>query len=201
MIKNIAAQIAERSAKLKRLIVGIAGPPGSGKSTFAAALNHELGENSVVVPLDGFHLDNCILRQRNMLRRKGAPQTFDASGLAHLLGRLTSETTPVYFPLFERKADLSRAGAGVVLPSHNIILVEGNYLLLDRPEWARIGEHFQMRIKLDVPLDVLEWRLVARWREIGLSEEKVAEKIVLNDLPNARLVIENSLDADLVVPN
>jgi len=201
VIERIAAEIAARAAKLKRLIVAIAGPPGSGKSTFAAALNHKLGETSVVVPQDGFHLDNSLLRQRNLLRRKGAPQTFDTAGLAHLLVRLTSETGPVYFPLFDRKDDLSRAGAGVVLPSHNIILVEGNYLLLDRAEWAGMGQHFHIRIKLDVPLDVLEWRLVARWREIGLSEEQVAEKIVLNDLPNARLVIEHSLDADFVVPN
>jgi len=201
VIGPVAKKIAQEAAKVKRLIVAIAGPPGSGKSTFAAALNHKLGETSVVVPLDGFHLDNCILRQRNLLRRKGAPETFDVAGLAHLLTRLENETTPVYFPVFERQADLSRAGAGVVLACHNIILVEGNYLLLDRPEWAHMGEHFQLRIKLEVPLDVLEWRLVARWREMGLSEEQVAEKIVLNDLPNARLVLGHSLAADFVVPN
>jgi len=201
VIAGIAKKIAERAANVERLIVAIAGPPGSGKSTFARAMRRQLGDISVVVPLDGFHLDNSLLRQMNLLQHKGAPETFDVKGLTQLLARLERETSPVYFPIFDRKADLSRAGAGAVLPHHKIILVEGNYLLLDRADWAAMREHFQMRIKLEVPVDVLEQRLVTRWTRLGLSRQQVVQKVTRNDLANARLVIEHSLAADFVVAN
>lgn len=179
-------------------MVAIAGPPASGKSTLAARLA-ELLPAAIVVPMDGFHFDDAVLERPGLASRKGPPPTFDVHGLAATLARIRAAGHDVAIPIFDRSLDLSRAAADLVLPSHRLILCEGNYLLLDDPIWSPVAAMFDYRVFLEVPLAVLQERLESRWREFGRSTESASQWIQTNDLPNARLVLNHRLAPNLAV--
>ena len=125
-----------------RRVIAIAGPPGSGKSTLAkdlVPLITQAGGIAQVVPMDGFHLDNRILIERNLIQFKGSPSTFDVRGFIELISRLSNEPE-IIFPKFDRDKDLAVAGAGFVSETCDLVLVEGNYLLLDAPLWRDLME-------------------------------------------------------------
>ena len=100
-------------------------------------------------------------------------------------------------PVFDRAIEIARAGARNIAPAIRLVLVEGNYLLLDDPEWHPLAAHFDLTVALDVPLSELERRLLERWRDLPPAEARL--KVEANDLPNARLVVSSSRVADLVV--
>ncbi|MEU1126998.1 ATP-binding protein, partial [Streptomyces sp. NPDC005899] len=100
----LTARAHRLAAAGRRRILGIAGPPGAGKSTLAARLVEDLRGRAVLVPMDGFHLAQAELERLGRAGRKGAPDTFDAAGFAALLRRLRGPRTPetVYAPTFDR---------------------------------------------------------------------------------------------------
>ncbi len=193
----------------RRAILGIAGPPGAGKSTLAGNLVRELngaGEPWVAhVPMDGFHLADAELDRLGRRDRKGAPDTFDAAGYAALLARLREQGTGpagdvVYAPGFERVLEQPIAGALPVPPAARLVVTEGNYLLLENGAWARI------RPLLDevwfCALEETERvrRLVARHERFGKSPSDAAAWALGPDRRNADLVAATRHRADLVVP-
>lgn len=201
-VEDIAAEIVGRVYGLNRVVVALAGPPGAGKSTLSGCLLAALpaGE-AALVPMDGFHFDNAVLDRMGLRNRKGAPETFDCAGLKATLLRIRSNEGDVAVPLFDREADLARAGAAIVPADARLILVEGNYLLLDRAPWSELAPLFDLTIVVDVPMAELERRLLARWTDLGHSEEAARAWVEGNDLPNARLVIAGSRRADVVWGN
>lgn len=201
MTEALAATIRSRlGAGPSRRFVALAGPPGSGKSTLAEGLARALGPAAAVLPMDGYHLDNAVLEARGERSRKGAPWTFDGDGLARDLARLRADDRPVLVPVFDRALDLSRGFAREIGPSVRIVLVEGNYLLLRAPPWSDLARFWDLTIRLSVPEPVLESRLLARWRDLGWSDERARDWVRSNDLPNIRAVEEGSAQADLLVP-
>ncbi len=201
---RLASELVARAEIASRVLVAIAGAPGSGKSTIAASLCEELnkqGETAVVVPMDGFHFDDTILSARGHRARKGAPHTFDVVGLAIVLKRIKSCEPDVAIPLFDRHLELSRAAATVVGADEKFILVEGNYLLLKSPPWKSLRPLFDITVMLDVPEAELQRRLTARILQHGHSESFAAHWIETNDMPNARTILGNSMEADILVPN
>jgi pantothenate kinase len=201
---RLASELVARAKNSSRVLIAIAGAPGSGKSTVAASLCVELeqrGETAVVVPMDGFHFDDVILNARGHRSRKGAPHTFDVAGLEVVLKRLKSSEPDVAIPLFDRHLELSRAASAVVGVDEKFILVEGNYLLLMAPPWNGLRPLFDFTVMLDVSEAELQRRLTRRILEHGHSESFAAHWIETNDLPNARTVTGNSMDADILLPN
>ncbi len=190
-----------------RLIVGVVGAPASGKSTLGGWLSQEINRSwsidsqSIVVPMDGFHLDNSVLEARQLLAVKGAPQTFDVLGFITLLQRLAAGTSagPVFFPEFDRSADLARSASNVAEQHHRVIIVEGNYLLLQHPLWEDIASLLSLSIFLEVPMAELEKRLIKRWLEHGLDTESARARALNNDIPNAQLVTKESAQAHLIL--
>ncbi|MEL7184234.1 MAG: AAA family ATPase [Pseudomonadota bacterium] len=175
-----------------RVLVALVGPPGSGKSTLADGLAEHL--DAAVLPMDGFHLDNRLLQPRGLLPRKGAPETFDINGLSRILQALRRGEDVVH-PIFDRSREIAIAGAGIIHAATRIVLVEGNWLLLDAPGWRDLGP-WDLTVHLDVPEDTLRTRLEARWAHLPEAERRA--KIDGNDLPNARYVRDASRAADIV---
>jgi pantothenate kinase len=183
-----------------RRIVGIAGEPGAGKSHLAAALVEAVGGRAAVVPLDGFHLADSELVRQGLLERKGAPETFDAWGYAALLARLRGRPPhPVYAPGFERVLEQPLAAAVAVAPEVELVVTEGNYLLLDRPEWraarAQLDEVWFVQVDRRLRLE----RLVARHETFGKTPDEARRWVDQVDEPNALLIASTRHRADVLV--
>lgn len=186
-----------------RRLVAMVGAPSSGKSEIAEALeariNAETPGRVAVVPMDGFHLDDEVLDALGLRERKGAPETFDVGGLKATLERLRAADEPwVAVPVFSRDDELSRAAARLVRRETEVVIVEGNYLLLDEDPWTGLPR-FDLSVRLDVPEEELERRLRRRWESYDLPEDEIRRRIEENDLPNGRRVIERSREPDLVL--
>ena len=182
-----------------RVLVAFAGPPAAGKSTMSDALAERLGPSAVVLPMDGFHLDNALLDARGLRPRKGAPATFDVAGFAATLARVRADRGTVIVPTFDRQLDLARAGAREITPDHRTVIVEGNYLLLDEPPWPTIARTYDVTVFLHVPEAVVEGRILSRWRRHGLDERAARTRALENDVPNAALVLRGSRASDLTL--
>ena len=195
------AALAERVAALPpgRRVVAVAGPPGSGKSTLADALADML-PNAAVLPMDGYHYDDALLNARGLRPRKGAPETFDVGGFAHMLDRLRANgEDEVVVPVFDRDLEISRGSARPIARDIETIVAEGNWLLLDEAPWTELRTRFDLTVWRDVPMEELTRRLTKRWTGYGLEGAALAGKLEGNDLPNARRAVERSARADLTV--
>jgi pantothenate kinase len=195
------ARTPRQSGEGGRRILGIVGAPGSGKSTFAAAIA-ELVEGAVVVPMDGFHLADVELRRRELVERKGAPETFDGWGYAALLARLRAPAHPgeiVMAPGFERDLEQPLAGAIPVPPDATLLVTEGNYLLLDTPEWRTARAALDVVWHVETDDEVRRERLVARHVAFGRTPEAARAWVEAVDEPNARLVAAAAHRADAIL--
>ncbi|MGW6004073.1 nucleoside/nucleotide kinase family protein [Oerskovia enterophila] len=212
-----------------RVLVGIVGAPGAGKSTLAADVLAALaqraapadsdlpglprstrgtrapGVTAVVVPMDGFHLADAELARLGRRDRKGAPDTFDAHGYVALLGRLRSPRNgvTVYAPAFDRAIEEPVAGSIPVGPDVELVLTEGNYLLLggdqDHGRWSPVRTILDETWFLEVPEQVRVERLVARHERHGKPPAAARAWALGPDETNARLVASTRDRADVVV--
>lgn len=194
----------------RRAILGIAGPPGAGKSTLAQRLVDRLGAEAppgggappwvALVPMDGFHLADVQLERLGLRERKGAPETFDALGFAALLGRLRSETgRTVYAPGFERTLEQPIAAAVAVEPSVRLVVTEGNYLLLADEPWSGVKAMLDEAWYVDHDAADRVPQLIARHVEFGKAPDHAREWVLRTDEANARLVASSAVRADLAI--
>lgn len=174
----------------RRAVLGIAGPPGSGKSTLAEALLEHAGARAAIVPMDGFHLANAELGRLGRAARKGAEDTFDAAGYVHLLRRLKAQGADevVYAPAFHRDIEQAVAGEIGVLPSTQLIITEGNYLLLDRAPWSGVLPLLDEAWYVDVDPVLRRQRLVARHVRYGRTQAQAEAWVRDSDERNAELI-------------
>lgn len=201
-VHDMAACLFDAATDKTRFIVALAGPPAAGKSFLSEWLCRELNDRApgiaTVMPMDGYHFDNAILVPQQLLPLKGAPQTFDTFGLLRDLQRIRDAEGDVAVPVFDRPLDLARAGARLITLEHRIVIVEGNYLLLDRAPWVGLHKFFDMTLFLEVADEILEARLIQRWLDMGQDQQGALERTHYKDMLNARLVKETSVAADRV---
>ena len=200
-IDSLTQKIIALPRHAGRQLVAVAGAPASGKSTLAEELGQALaaaGRSVAVVPMDGFHLDNRILDDRGLRARKGAPETFDASGFVAMINRLKSDPEVIY-PVFDRTRDIAIAGAARIDPDCDLAVIEGNYLLFDEAPWSKLAALWDLSIRVDVPEDILFDRLVQRWLDHDHTLEQARARADGNDLANARRIAASALPADILV--
>ncbi|MFE1290025.1 nucleoside/nucleotide kinase family protein [Streptomyces sp. NPDC058751] len=200
--------LVERAAALvrpgRRALLGIAGGPGSGKTTLAERLVGRLDAVAPFrvahVPMDGFHLADAELDRLGRRDRKGAPDTFDAAGYAALLRRLREdEEDLVYAPGFERVLEQPLAGALAVPRAARLVVTEGNYLLLGDGAWARARAQLDEVWFCEADEADRVRRLVARHEEFGKDHDAAVAWVLGTDQRNAELVAATRDRADLVV--
>jgi pantothenate kinase len=203
---DLAARAIDLLGDRPRVLVAIAGSPGSGKTTLArrvvAAIDavREPGF-AAYLPMDGFHLANATLDALGRHDRKGAIDTFDAHGFVALLRRVANETGhTMYAPAFERTVDEPVAGAIAIPPSARIVVVEGNYLLVDDEPWRGIRGLVAEAWFVETPEDVRFARLVDRHVRHGRSPADAAAWATTVDGANSRLIEPTQARAALIVP-
>ncbi|MFN4130332.1 MAG: nucleoside triphosphate hydrolase [Paracoccaceae bacterium] len=187
-----------------RVLVAIAGAPGAGKSTLAdqlvAVINDRDGDGTAaLLPMDGFHRDNAELDAMGLRDVKGAPETFDVAGFVSLVRRVRANDGAVRYPLFDRSLDRTLPDASVLQAATPVVVLEGNYLLLQQGHWADLRPLFDVTVMLSVPLSVLRDRMVERWLTYGLSRPAAEARAEGNDIVNARTVLAASGAADLTL--
>lgn len=194
----------ESAAEGRRIAIGLAGGPGTGKSTLAAELVTMLNAThpgiAALVPMDGFHMKHAKLEALGQTDRKGAPHTFEGAAFVSFLHHLKAARTPVSGPGYSRKIEDTVEDAFTVGPEVRVLVVEGNYLLLTEGPWAGVKQQLDYSVFIDVPRELVRARLMQRHGEEGLfTAERNRAHIERNDLPNYDLVLLSQDRADVVI--
>jgi pantothenate kinase len=182
--------VVEYAAASTRTIIGIVGKPGGGKSTLSKFLLKGMDSTLVsVVPMDGFHLSNKVLKELGRSDRKGAQDTFDVNGFKTLIERIKLDNVdPIYYPIFDRAIEESIAAQGVVYPSTRVVIVEGNYLMHDGDGWQEISPLLDQSWYAFLEEDIRISRLISRHIAFGKDPESAKAWAKGSDQVNAELI-------------
>lgn len=186
---------------VSRLMVAVAGPPGSGKTACAtilvAVINAETNDDTaMLIGLDGWHYPNDYLtthfikwneQQVALQRFKGAPETFDADAAYDCLSEIR-RGGHARFPVYSRQLHEPIPAGGAIDVSHKIVVVEGNYLLLDEGPWQRFRQLFDVRVFISADLETLIGSLRERHLRGGKTQAETERQIRKVDLANAARV-------------
>jgi pantothenate kinase len=163
---------------------------------------------AAICPMDGFHYPNSYLGshfitdeqgRRVALRAfKGSPPSFDAKSFVRCLRALKAEAS-VAVPRYDRVLHDPVPGGILIGLSDGIVLVEGNYVLLDEGPWAAVGELIDFSLFLIQPLDAVLDAMVKRHVRGGRSEQDAVEYVARVDRRNYEICMSTAVRADLVV--
>ena len=198
--------IGKQKKGLGRIVIAIAGPPASGKTTLAHSVVERLNLESqsatpiaALLPMDGYHLDNEELESLGLLSRKGAVETFDQDAFCADLHSVSASNLTLSLPEFDRDLDRVIPKAITISPEVEIVIAEGNYLLLDQQPWAGAAHLYAATVFVEASIDILRERLIERWADHGIDPRQAHRKVEHNDLPNARLILDCRLESDLII--
>ena len=185
----------------RRIIVGIVGEPGAGKSTVTDFIFQNLeNESAALLPMDGFHYSNQVLKRLGRTDRKGAPDTFDASGFTALLSRIKSEPhVDIYFPIFHRDIEESIAAEGVIPAGTKLIITEGNYLLLQSNGFAGIKPLLDESWYLQIDSQLRQSRLIERHQRFGKDPAAAKAWALGSDEQNGVIIRESAPEASRII--
>jgi len=185
-----------------RILIGIIGKPGSGKSQLSSYLiEHLPSDSTCLIPMDGYHLSNKVLADLGRSKRKGAPDTFDAYGYAALLERIRTSSDDICFSVFHREIEESIAAEGVVTHKTKLVITEGNYLLYDEGGWRDVASLLTESWYVDVDDALRLERLVVRHHFYGKDRQAAIDWAHGTDEKNAQLVESTKSRADFFVLN
>ncbi|MDQ4046319.1 MAG: nucleoside/nucleotide kinase family protein [Actinomycetota bacterium] len=200
-IRNAVEALRLRLSGGTRILLGVAGAPGAGKSTFSACLANAFGQDqALVVPMDGFHLGNAVIDGTPLKQRKGAPDTFDVGGYVSLLQRLRRrDEEVVYAPDFRRSIDEPVAASIAVPAAVPLIITEGNYLLSEDPEWQKVRAQLDEVWFIETAPELRLSRLVERHMLFGMDRPAAEAWAAGSDEANARLIAATRQRADRII--
>lgn len=202
-LDELAQRLSVLASSRPRVLVGICGAPGAGKSTLAAllaaAVNRAEFGQAVVAPMDGFHLAKSVIAADDRATRRGAPDTFDPDGYAALLERLRDPgSATVYAPEYRREIEDPVAGAIAVPPDCRVVITEGNYLLNPEPVWRRVRASLDEVWYLTAPSEPARIdALIRRHEHFGKTPEHARTHTLGSDQANAELIAGHRASADL----
>ncbi len=191
-----------------RWIVGMAGLPGSGKSTVATRLAEEVNARSapdtlVTLGMDGFHLSKAELSRlpnsKEAFARRGAPWTFDTRAFRERLQMLRDAfgREEITWPDFQHEVGDPVKNAYAVPASTRLVLVEGLYLLHQADGWEAVSRLFDERWYLDTAMETAMERLTVRHMKAwGMTRDQAERRVAANDRLNAEIVQNSAQFAD-----
>ncbi|KAE8409744.1 P-loop containing nucleoside triphosphate hydrolase protein [Aspergillus pseudonomiae] len=198
----------------KRYLVAIAGVPGSGKTTTATAIAQRLNSGQTpiqteLVSMDGFHLSRATLDQlpnrEEAYIRRGAPWTFDAARFVAFVHQLrqwtdTFSDETIYAPAFHHETKDPVEDGIMISGDASILIIEGNYLLLDEPEWRDIARLVDYRVFVDTDLQEARDRVAKRHVSAGIEKtiEDGYRRVDSNDYLNALTIRDKLIQPDMV---
>ncbi len=195
-----ARALVAAATPFRRVLLGITGPPGAGKSTLAHDIVDSLGpDRAALVAMDGFHLADGLLARLGRLERKGAPDTFDAESYVDLLTRLRDRTREAFAPVFHRDQELAEVGACLVPAGLPLIVTEGNYLLLADGPWRQVAGLLDECWYVDIDDSTRRGRLMSRHESYGLPADEARAKTLGSDEANALYIARTRPLADALV--
>ncbi|KAF3322067.1 hypothetical protein FCM35_KLT13208 [Carex littledalei] len=221
LARHLLSTLLQIQDSNSKYIVGLAGPPGAGKSTVAREVvrrinslwseitlkkgsNGTNNEVATVLPMDGFHLYRSQLDQmedpKEAHARRGAPWTFNPDLLLKCLRTLRKEGL-VYVPSFDHGVGDPVENDIYVSSEHKVVIVEGNYLLLEEDTWKEISLLFDEKWFIDIDINIAMERVLKRHISTGKEPDVAAWRIRYNDRPNAELIMKSKNKADLVIPS
>lgn len=200
----LAARATALAAPGRRVLLGLAGGPGAGKSTIAEALVGTLNATrsgfAALVPMDGFHMRQAKLEALGLTFEKGAPHTFETAAFAAFLRALREAAGPVTGPGYSRRIEDVVDDALEIPTEARVLVVEGNYLLLADPPWDVVRPLLDLAVFLDLPRDKALARLLRRHNAEGLFDPAYSRRHVEEvDMRNVDLVAATRDRADLVI--
>ena len=153
-----------------------------------------------VVPMDGFHLSNKVLKALGRSERKGAQDTFDVKGFTTLIQRIKLDSAdPIYYPVFDRSIEESIAAQGVVYPSTRVVIVEGNYLMHDKDGWQEISPLLEQSWYAYLDEDLRISRLISRHIAFGKDPDSAKAWAKGSDQVNAELIETGVARCDFLI--
>ena len=187
-VEDVLATVRDAASQRTRTVVGIVGAPGAGKSTLAAELVDRLGADAALLPMDGFHLPQRRLVELGRRDRMGAPDTFDVPGFLRVLGSVRNSDGAVLAPGFDRTVEEPVPDAIRIGQEHRVVVVEGNYLLLDTGGWESAAELLDVTFFVEVPRDLRLQRLIDRHIAFGKAPDAAKAWALGPDERNAELI-------------
>ncbi len=182
-----------------RALLGITGPPGVGKSTLANEVVRQVGDTARLVEMDGFHLPQARLAELGSLGRMGAIDTFDATGFVALVASLrTPGENTIYAPEFRRDIGESIADARPIEPSVQLVVIDGNYLLMSEKPWGALRELIDEMWYCERDEKARIASLIDRHRAHGKSPDEARRWALGSDQRNAELIKRTRSRADLI---
>ncbi|TAM70549.1 MAG: nucleoside/nucleotide kinase family protein [Microbacteriaceae bacterium] len=200
-IDALAAELRERLATTPRIVLGIVGAPGSGKSTFALRLRAAFGDQeAAIVPMDGFHLAQSVIAGTPLAQRRGAPDTFDVEGYLTLLRRLRArDERVVYAPSYRRGLEEPIAASVAVSRDVRLVITEGNYLLAELVGWREVRDLLDDAWFVDIPDTLRVSQLIRRHIAFGMTVDAATAWANGPDARNAQLVASSRHRASRVI--
>lgn len=191
----------------KRLLIGLVGVPGSGKTTLAtrtcSTLNSIEAETCVVVPMDGFHYKKQILDEMENSgeahARRGAPWTFDSYHFVQTIEKIRNNED-VFLPWFDHRKGDPDDKAVYVNERVPVVIVEGNYLLLPDKPWCTLSNLLDEVWYLDCDVSEAMGRVYERMvHEVGMSPGEACFRVSYNDSRNAELISRFKSRANVIL--
>ena len=212
-VRDIFIPLLEKIAEIQReksgrVLVFLAAPPGAGKSTLSSflqdlSLRKGIIKDIQIIGMDGFHKRHDYLKTHTISRDgkeismvdvKGAPETFDLEKLTERV-RLVKAGEKCGWPVYDRL--LHDAVDNVIAVESDVVILEGNYLLLKDAGWRELSEMADLTVFVKAEEQLLKKRLVERRIASGHDEEGSLQFVEYSDMYNARTVLNNSKPADI----
>lgn len=197
-----------------RLLIALAGAPGAGKTTTAAAVTRIVNSNLLPAPdsrsmvgvsMDGFHYPRAVLDQMpdpaKAHEKRGAPFTFDAEACVAFVKSCRDTSRELQAPSFDHAVKDPVEGGTIIPPITRIVLIEGNYLLSNEEPWKQIGEFVDEKWFIDVRVELARERVAARHVASGITPDREGAlwRVDNIDLPNGDYIKEHLVPPDVTV--